>query len=208
MRQDPMLASIGGMLSKFKRAEDWLRKAGLPTFFARVPVWLLCVHYCLMMEGKTRRIARIGERISRWLETITELSHSDKARLELIDMDCSMRNDIESTKRTLLVLRELCVDVGCLFDGIGLRSRILGRTQKAFMEVVDTACMTATTLQQSLEMHDQRALRLLRELQEQEQKQAREQGHAGCMGSRADNAAHEAGQARRRGDLGGGAAPA
>lgn len=168
MRQDPMLASIGGMLNKFKRAEDWLRKAGLPTFLARVPVWLLCVHYCIMMEGKTTRISRIAQRIARWLETIEELAQNDKARMELIDIDCGMRNDIESTKRTLFVLRELCVDVGRLFGSIGFRSRILDRTQKAFMAVVDESCTTATTLQRALELHDNRALLLLRELQEAE----------------------------------------
>ncbi|WP_338758707.1 hypothetical protein [Massilia sp. METH4] len=168
MRQDPLLASIGGMLRRFKRAEAWLRKAGLPTFLARVPLWLLCLQYCMMMRGKTARITRIAERIAHWLDTITELSQHEKARLELLDMDSGMRNDIESTKRTLLQLRELCTDVGGMFSSIGFSSTFLDNTQETFLVVVDDACVTATTLQRALEMHDTRALALLRELHEAE----------------------------------------
>lgn len=168
MRQDPLLASMGGMLRRFKRAEAWLRKAGLPVVLARVPIWLLCLQYCVMMRGKTARITRIAQRIGRWLETITELSHHEKARLELIDMDSGMRNDIESTKRTLLQLRELCVDVSAMFDSIGFKSAMLDDTQETFLIVVDESCITATTLQRALEMHDKRALALLRELHEAE----------------------------------------
>lgn len=168
MRQDPLLASIGGMLRRFKRAETWLRKAGLPVVLARVPIWLLCLQYCVMMRGKTARITRIAQRIARWLETITELSQHEKARLELIDMDSGMRNDIESTKRTLLQLRELCVDVSAMFDSIGFKSAMLDTTQETFLVVVDESCITATTLQRALEMHDTRALALLRELHEAE----------------------------------------
>jgi hypothetical protein len=169
MRQDPLLASIGGMLRRFKRAETWLRSAGLPVFLARVPVWLLCLQYCIMMRGKTRRISRVGERIARWLETITELSQHDTARTELLDMDGGMRNDIESTKRTLLLLRDLCVDVGGMFHTIGFHSRLLESTQQTFLVVVDECCITATTLQRALEMHDVRALALLREMHAAEQ---------------------------------------
>lgn len=166
MSQDSLLASIGGMLRQFKRAEAWLRKVGLPTSLARVPVWVLCLQYCIMMRKKTARITRIAERIAHWLETITALSRSDKARLELLDMDGGMRNDIESTKRTLLLLRELCVDVGSMFHSIGFKARILANTQQTFLALVDESCGTATTLQRALEMHDARALALLRAMEE------------------------------------------
>lgn len=169
MRQDPLLSNIGEILQKFRRMETRMRKAGLPGFVARLPVWVLCLHYCFMMHGKTMRIDRIGERIEHWLETITALSHNAHARTELIDMDRSMRNDIESTKRTLLTLRELCVDVATMFGSIGFASRMLERTQSAFLDAVDDACITATTLQRALEGHDNRAIELLRQLDAREQ---------------------------------------
>ena len=179
MRQDPLLASIGGMLRRFKRAEAWLRSAGMPVFLARVPVWLLCLQYCIMMRGKTVRISRVAERIACWLETITELSQHDYARIELIDMDSGMRNDIESTKRTLLLLRELSVDVGGMFDSIGFQCRFLDSTQEKFLAVVEESCLTATTLQRAMEKHDVRALALLREMHEAEQAGAAEAPEAG-----------------------------
>ncbi|QBE62340.1 hypothetical protein [Pseudoduganella lutea] len=164
MRQDPLLASIGGMLRRFKCAEAWLCRAGLPVFLARVPIWLLCLQYCMMMRGKTVRISRIAERIVGWLQTITRLSQDEQACTELIDIDSGMRNDIESTKRTLLQLRELCVDVGGMFHSIGFESAMLETTQENFLAVVDESCITAATLQRALEMHDVRALALLREM--------------------------------------------
>jgi hypothetical protein len=179
---DPLLANIGGLLRRFQRAEAWLRHAGLPSRLARAPMWVLCLQYCMMMRGKTTRIAKVGERIGRWLETITALSTNEKARLELLDMDCGMRNDIESTKRTLLQLRELCVDVGSLFGSIGFTAAILDRTQGTFLQVVDESCSTATTLQRALQLHDERALLLLRQMQDAE----REPALAGSAGGRAE----------------------
>lgn len=169
MRQDPLLSNIGGLLQKFRKMETRMRNAGLPGFLARLPVWVLCLHYCFMMHGKTMRIDRIAERIEHWLETITALSQNAHARTELIDMDRSMRNDIESTKRTLLTLRELCVDVVSMFRAIGFTSRLLERTQCAFLDAVDDACITASTLQRALEGHDNRAIELLRQIDAREQ---------------------------------------
>ncbi|GGY86172.1 hypothetical protein ACFFTM_16685 [Pseudoduganella plicata] len=141
-----------------------MRKAGLPGILARLPVWVLCLYYCFMMHGKTIRIDRVAERIEHWLETVTALSHNATGRTELIDTDRSMRNDIESTKRTLLTLRELCVDVASMFHSIGFTSRMLEQTQRAFLDAVDDACITASTLQRALEGHDNRAIELLRRL--------------------------------------------
>ena len=93
----------------------------------------------MMIEGKKT----LAERIERWLDTIMALSRQDDSRTELIDMDRGMRNDIESTKRTLLLLRELCVDVGGMFDSIGLASRLLDSTQERFLDVVDEASREA-----------------------------------------------------------------
>jgi len=165
MRNDPLVASIGELLKKFKRFETQMRKFGMPLFLAQLPTWFLCLNYCIMMEGKTARITRISRRIQRWLGSVRELSSHEKARTELIDIDRGMRDDIEATKRTLLQLRELCVSIGSLFGSIGFRSRILDRTQRGFLKVIDPSCETATTLQGALEAHDNRALSILRQQQ-------------------------------------------
>ena len=164
MRQDPLSAGIGDMLQKFRRMESWMRRFGIPPVLARMPVWVLCLHYCLMMRGKTARIAKVAERIERWLDTIKELSRQNDSRTELIDMDQGMRNDIESTKRTLLALRGISLDVGTMFCSIGFRSRLLDRTQQGFLNAVDASCATAMTLQDALETHDRHALLLLRQM--------------------------------------------
>jgi len=170
MRNDPLLTSINGLLQKFKRFETAARQFGMPLFLAQLPTWLLCLNYCIMMEGKTARIARISRRIQRWLGTVRELSAHEKARTELIDVDKGMRDDIEATKRSLMQLRELCISIGTLFGSIGYRSWMLDRTQRAFIKVVDLSCELSTKLQGALEAHDNRALSLLR--QEQAQKLA------------------------------------
>jgi hypothetical protein len=134
---------------------------------ARLPVWALCLIYCAMMRGKTARIGRIEQRIHSWLDTIRELSRHEKGRTELVDLDSSMRNDIETTKRTLLALRDVCLDIGTMFGSIGFRSRLLTRTQQAFVTVVDESCATATALQLALQSHDRYALALLRVMEQE-----------------------------------------
>jgi hypothetical protein len=185
MRTDPLITSIGGLLRKFKRFETQAQRFGLPLFLAQLPTWFLCLNYCMMMEGKTARIARISRRIRRWLGTVRELSAHEKARTELIDVDHGMREDIEISKRSLLQLRELCINVGALFGNMGFHSWMLDRTQRAFITVVDLSCALSTTLQGALEAHDNRALSILR--QEQAQKLALE-------ASAAAHAAHAAAQ--------------
>lgn len=162
MRQDRLSAHIGITLQKLRRMETRLARAGMPPCLARLPVWALCLIYCAMMRNKTARIGRIEQRIHSWLDTIRELSRHEKGRTELVDLDSSMRNDIETTKRTLLALRDVCLDIGTMFGSIGFRSRLLTRTQQAFVTVVDESCATATALQIALQSHDRCALALLR----------------------------------------------
>jgi hypothetical protein len=164
MRQDRLSAHIGFTLQKLRRMETRMARAGMPAFLARLPVWVLCLIYCTMMRGKTARIGRIEQRIHSWLDTIRELSRHDKGRTELVDLDSSMRNDIETTKRTLLALRDVCLDIGTMFGSIGFRSPLLTRTQQAFVTVVDESCATATALQLALQSHDRCALTLLRDM--------------------------------------------
>lgn len=171
MRQDRLSAHIGITLQKLRKMETRLSRAGLPACLARLPVWALCLIYCTMMRNKAVRIARIEQRIRGWLGSIRELSRHEKGRTELIDLDSGMRNDLDTTKRTLLALREVCLDVGTMFGSIGFRSRLLARTQRTFVTAIDTSCATATALQLALQSHDRCALALLREMAQA--------GHAG-----------------------------
>lgn len=166
MRQDRLSAHIGITLQKLRKMETRLSRAGLPACLARLPVWALSLIYCVMMRGKAARIGRIEQRIGDWLGTIKDLSRHEKGRTELVDLDSSMRNDIETTKRTLLALREACLDIGTMFASIGFRSRLLASTQQAFMTAVDTSCATAMALQLALQSHDRCALALLRETEQ------------------------------------------
>lgn len=168
MRPDPVTASIGELLQKLKKVEHTMRSAGLPLCLARLPVWVLCLHYCLMMRGKTTRIGRIGRRIESWLAAIRELVQKEEASHELLDIGKGMQDDIEATKRTLLSLRELCVNIGDMFSGIGFQSRLLDWTQNRFLRVIDDSCSAAINLQATLAMHDARVLDLLRQEQVQQ----------------------------------------
>ncbi|WEF35444.1 hypothetical protein [Pseudoduganella chitinolytica] len=164
MRQDRLSAHIGITLQKLRKMETRLSRAGLPPCLASLPVWALCLIYCVTMRNKAVRIVRIEQRIRGWLGSIRELSRHEKGRTELIDMDSGMRNDIETTKRSLLALRDACLDVGTMFGSIGFRSRLLAHTQHRFMAAIDASCTTATALQLALQSHDRCALALLREM--------------------------------------------
>lgn len=155
--------SITSLLVRFKRLEVWLRSAGFPECLARLPCSLLCLHYCHTLEGKIARITATSLRIKKWLKSILDLAANDYARTELIDMDMSMRKDIEVTKRTLSELRELSLEIAQLFDSIGCTSRRLTRLQADFLQVLAVSYETASTLQRALAEHDQRALALLRQ---------------------------------------------
>lgn len=179
MRQDPVIAGLSSLLQKYRQAEEWLRRAGLPAVLARLPLSLICLNYCGMLFGKTLRLARIAARIHRWLQTVEQLQQSEKARTEMIDLDGGMRDDIEATKRTIESLRDLCLGVARLFASVGHRSRLLDKVQEMFTRVVDDCCDTATRLQGALADHDQRALSLLRQMQaEQQAVDASEAAHA------------------------------
>ncbi|UTY60388.1 hypothetical protein [Massilia sp. erpn] len=168
MRQGPVTASIGELLQKLKKVEHKMRSAGLPLFLARLPVWVLCLHYCVMMRGKTTRIRRIARHIESWLSAMHELVQQEETSRELLDIGKGMQDDIEATKRTLLSLRELCVNIGEMFSGIGFRSRLLDWTQNGFLRVIDDSCSAAINLQITLASHDERVLALLRQEQAQQ----------------------------------------
>jgi AMMECR1 domain-containing protein len=43
-------------------------------------------------------------------------------KLEMLDLDHSMRTDIECTKSTMMELRDYCIDIGRMFEQLGYDS--------------------------------------------------------------------------------------
>lgn len=166
MRPHPVNACIWDRLLKLRRLEQRLVAIGLPGVLARVPYWLFSLQYCYEMEAKIVRIRRISHRIRTWHDSMQTLCTREGAELELIDIGLGMRDDIESTKRTLADLREICKDVTRLFGGVGYRSRRLRRMEDDFVELLSQSYDTANALQHLLADHDQKALTLLRQLQD------------------------------------------
>ncbi|GAB2875452.1 hypothetical protein GCM10027277_50860 [Pseudoduganella ginsengisoli] len=164
MRPHPVNLTIWDRLQKLRQLEQRLAAVGVPAALARLPYWLFSIQYCWEMESKIIRIRRIGARIEAWHESMHRLCTRDGAEIELVDVGMGMRDDIEATKRTLADLRDICVDVTRLFDGVGYSSRRLMRLQENFVALLNQSYDTASALQSMLHEHDERALALLREL--------------------------------------------
>ncbi|CAN7463209.1 hypothetical protein LJR289_003058 [Pseudoduganella sp. LjRoot289] len=178
MRPHPVNRGICTMLSRLKKLEQRLRAAGMPHFLLRLPYWMLALQYCYTMHGKMARIERIALRIRAWLASVQELCARQEAATELIDINQSLRDDIEVTKRTLADLRDICLDVSRLFGSVGYSSRRLARLQESLVRLLTDSYDSATLLQDVLAEHDRLALQLLRHMQEQEREQACAQAQA------------------------------
>lgn len=166
MHPHPVNRSIWAMLSKFKKFEQRLCAAGLPDCLARLPYWVLALHYCYTMQGRMARIERIAGRIRVWLASVQALCAKEEAATELIDIRKDMHDDIEVTKRTLWDLREICLDVTRLFGNVGYSSRRLARLQDGLVTLLSESYDSATQLQEVIAEHDRIALALLRHRQE------------------------------------------
>jgi hypothetical protein len=164
MSSPPASDSTRRLLEAVRKLETTLRTAGLPRFLARLPVCWLCWHYCRMLDQKIVRIKRIAGKFEQWLPAIRNLSDHG----EFIDIDLSMRDDIEVTKKTMWELRSYCIDIGRMFEQLGYRSPGLRRRQAQFLLILETSCVSASTMQQELADHDSRALALLRAQQARE----------------------------------------
>jgi hypothetical protein len=162
MRPHPVNTTIWDRLLKLRRLEQRLMAAGVPGVLARLPYWFFSLQYCWEMEAKIVRIGRIGTRIQVWHDAMQRLSLRDGGEMELLDVGMGMRGDIEATKRTLADLRDICIDVTRLFEGVGYRSRRLIRLQDDFISLLDRSYDTANALHRLLDDHDLRALYLLR----------------------------------------------
>lgn len=150
------------LLDAVRKLELTLQSTGLPRILARLPVCWLCWHYCRMLDQKIVRIKRIAGKFEQWLPTIRAYSGDATAKTELIDVDLSMRNDIELTKSTMWELRSYCIDVGRMFEQLGYQSPGLRRRQALFLQVLENSCVAAGTMQAALAEHDSAALALLR----------------------------------------------
>src|SRR5471032_736057 len=156
------------LLDAVRKLELTLQSAGLPRILARLPVCWLCWHYCRTLDQKIVRIKRIAGKFEQWLPTIRAYSGDGTAQMELIDVDLSMRNDIEITKNTMWELRSYCIDVGRMFEQLGYQSQGLRRRQALFLQVLENSCVAAGTMQAALAEHDNTALALLRARQVQQ----------------------------------------
>jgi hypothetical protein len=145
-----------------RKLEESLNSAGLPRWVARLPVCWLSWHYCRVLDQKILRIQRIAEKFERWQRSIRDISNDAGAKMELMDMDRSMRGDIEFTKGTMWDLRCYCIDVGRMFDQLGYHSAGRQRRQAAFLHLLETTCIAASGMQEALAAHDDAVLAFLR----------------------------------------------
>ena len=168
----PIGDSTRRLIAAVKKLENTLNTVGLPRFVARLPVCWLCWHYCRTLDQKIVRIRRIAGKFEQWLPTIRDFGKEGPAQLELIDVDHSMRDDIEVTKKTMWELRGYCIDVGRMFEQLGYQSQGLKRRQATFLQVLETSCVSASTMQEALVAHDSAVLALLRAQQVYERERA------------------------------------
>jgi hypothetical protein len=158
----PIGDSTRRLIAAVKKLETTLNTVGLPRFVARLPVCWLCWHYCRTLDQKIVRIRRIAGKFEQWLPAIRDFGREGPAQLELIDVDHSMRDDIEVTKSTMWELRSYCIDVGRMFDQLGYQSPGLKRRQATFLQVLELSCVSASTMQEALIAHDTAVLAVLR----------------------------------------------
>jgi hypothetical protein len=165
MNRLPIGDSTRRLINAVRKLETTLSSAGLPRLVARLPVCWLCWHYCRMLDQKIARMKRIAGKFEVWLPTILNCSQTAAERMEMLDLDRSMRDDIEVTKSTMWELRGYCIDVGRMFDQLGYHSDALKRRQAKFLAVLEASCASASTIQEALTAHDSAVLAALREQQ-------------------------------------------
>lgn len=180
MRNHSLSSNIVSLLRRCKALETALRRAGLPTFLACLPVALLALQYALILREKTAGIRRISGRIEGWLATVGELSAHERGRSEFIDLDRKMRGDIEGACDSMRNLRDLCVEICAMFSAVGHESGMLQRGRDRFEETVKEACRLSQALVDAVDAHDRRALAI------------RQQEHAMDQAGAASAAAHAA----------------
>jgi conjugal transfer/entry exclusion protein len=166
------------LVDAVRKLEASLTSAGLPRWVARLPVCWLSWHYCRLLDKKIVRIQRIADKLGRWQRSIREISNDARSKTELMDIDRSMRGDIEFTKTTMSDLRSYCIDVGGMFEQLGYQSAALKRRQAAFLRILEASCVAANGMQEALTAHDDAVLAFLRAEQLRERAEAGEASRA------------------------------
>lgn len=180
MRNQSLSGNIVSVLRRCKELEKAMRKVGIPSFLACLPLSLLALQYALMLREKNANISRISGRIKGWLATVQELSAHERGRSEFIDLDHKMRGDIEGACDSMRNLRDLCVEICAMFSAVGYESGLLQRGRDRFDESVKEACRLSQSLVDAVTDHDRRALAI------------RQQEHAIEQAGMASAAAHAA----------------
>jgi hypothetical protein len=158
MRNLSLSGNICSLLRRCKQIEAAMRRAGLPSVLACLPMALLALDYALMLRQKNFNISRITRRMRRWLNTVQELSAQERSRTEFIDLDRKMRSDIEGACESMCNLRDLCVDICEMFAAAGHKSAMLQRGRERFNDTVREACRLSQSLVEAVDAHDRRAL--------------------------------------------------
>ena len=162
MSQLPTGTSARRLVDAVQKLERSLATAGLPRFVARLPVCCLAWYYCRILDEKIARITRIAGKFDRWGPAICQASPVAQEKLEMLDLDRKMRNDIEFTKVTMMDLRDYSASIGRMFEELGYESAALRRRQSAFIEILEASCASASRMQDALTRHDEAVLARLR----------------------------------------------
>jgi len=153
--------SMQRLLESIKKLENTLLAVGLPRFLARAPVWWLCWHYCGVLDEKIQRMVQVEGKFRKWLPVVRSMSDESITRMELIDVDHSMQDDIVITRNSLWELRSYCLEVSAMFERLGYVSSRLQQRQQRLLKLLEESCVSASILIDAVAEHDRRALALL-----------------------------------------------
>ncbi|MDR7050840.1 hypothetical protein J2X54_003327 [Duganella sp. 3397] len=168
----PVGDSTRHLIAAVKKLEHSLHTSGLPRWMSRLPVWWLSWHYCRMLDHKIARMRRIARKFESWLPAIRAADQDSRTRLEFIDLDHAMHDDIDATRQTMWELRAYCIDIATMFGQLGYQSAQLNRRQRLFLSVIEQTCVQAATMQETLVAHDTRVLALLQQSQQSRPEQS------------------------------------
>lgn len=160
--------SLERLLAGVRWLERHAHAAGLPSVLARLPMRCLCWHYCRVLQRKIVHMQRICAKFRRWLSVVRQMASDGKTRLEMLDLDKGLTDAVESTRKSLLELRDCCLEIDTMFAQLGCVSGLLRRRQQELLQAIAEACGLADVLQAELSAHDEAVLARLRDLRAQE----------------------------------------